>query len=311
MRFSSRNSGLIILLVFVSVVVRIHGASLLCTNARSRCFRKVITCPAQCPSKSSKNPTAKVCYVDCNSPLCQAVCKRKIIVNQTATALEQHAWTLDSSVEMALPAGRTRDYTWIQALGFLFDSETFSLEATRAATWDDKIDHLKFTYNGKELVVPEGHLSSWKSPESSLRVERTSNKNSVLVTLPEVAEISVNVVPVTQEDDRIHNYQIPSNDCFAHLEVQFRFYGLSSKVEGVLGRTYQPDFQNPVKPGVAMPVVGGEDKYRTLSLLSADCTSCIFSPAGVLDQENSLLVDYGSLDCTGSATSGNGIVCRK
>ncbi|KAK0600656.1 hypothetical protein LWI29_017189 [Acer saccharum] len=209
------------------------------------------------------------------------------------------------------PAGRTRDYTWIQALGFLFDSQTFSLEATRAATWDDKIDHLKFTYNGKELVVPEGHLSSWKSPESSLRVERTSSKNSVLVSLPEVAEISVNVVPVTKEDDRIHNYQIPSNDCFAHLEVQFRFYGLSSKVEGVLGRTYQPDFQNPAKPGVAMPVVGGEDKYRTLSLLSADCTSCIFSPAGVLDQENSLLVDYGSLDCTGSASSGNGIVCRK
>ncbi|KAK3199178.1 hypothetical protein Dsin_022593 [Dipteronia sinensis] len=184
------------------------------------------------------------------------------------------------------PAGRTRDYTWIQALGFLFDSQTFSVEATRAATWDDKIDHLKFTYNGKELVVPEGNLSSWKSQESSLRVERTSSKNSVLVTLPEVAEISVNVVP-------------------------FRFYGLSSKVEGVLGRTYQPDFQNPAKPGVAMPVVGGEDKYRTLSLLSADCTSCIFSPAGVLGQENSLLVDYGSLDCTGSASSGNGIVCRK
>ncbi|KAK2639190.1 hypothetical protein Ddye_026985 [Dipteronia dyeriana] len=338
MRFSSRNSGLIILLVLVSVVVRIHGASVLCTNARSRCFRKVITCPAQCPSTSSKGLTAKVCHVDCNSPLCHAVCKnRKPNCNSPGAACldprfiggdgivfyfhgkrDEH-YSLVSDLNLQInsrfiglrPAGRTRDYTWIQALGFLFDSQTFSLEATRAATWDDKIDHLKFSYNGKELVVPEGHLSSWKSPVSSLRVERTSSKNSVLVTLPDVVEISVNVVPVTKEDDRIHNYQIPSDDCFAHLEVQFRFSGLSSKVEGVLGRTYQPDFQNPAKPGVAMPVVGGEGKYRTLSLLSADCNSCIFSPAGVIEQENSLLVDYGSLDCTGSASRGNGIVCRK
>lgn len=209
------------------------------------------------------------------------------------------------------PEGRTRDYTWIQALGFLFDSQTFSLEATKAATWDDEIDHLKFSSNREELVIPEGHLSSWQSPGSNLRVERTSNKNSVVITLPDVAEISVNVVPVTKEDNRIHNYQIPSDDCFAHLEVQFRFYGLSSKVEGVLGRTYQPDFKNPAKPGVAMPVVGGEDKYRTTSLLSANCKSCIFSPAGVLDQKDALVMDYGTLDCTGSAISGNGIVCRK
>ncbi|KAH7544193.1 hypothetical protein ACOSP7_030706 [Xanthoceras sorbifolium] len=338
MRCSSRNSGLIILLILVSVVVRIHGASVLCTNAKSRCFRKFITCPAQCPSTSSKDPKAKVCFVNCNSPVCQAECKNtKPNCNSPGAACldprfiggdgivfyfhgkSNEHFSLVSDLNLQInsrfiglrPVGRTRDYTWIQALGLLFDSQTFSLEATRASTWDDDIDHLKFTYNGQELVIPEGHLSSWQSPESNIRVERTSTKNSVLVTLPDVAEISINVVPVTKEDDRIHNYQIPSDDCFAHLEVQFRFYGLSSKVEGVLGRTYQPDFKNPAKPGVAMPVVGGEDKYRTTSLLSADCTSCIFSPAGVFDQKNALLVDYGSLDCTGSAASGNGIVCRK
>jgi len=57
------------------------------------------------------------------------------------------------------PAGRTRDYTWIQTLGVLFDTKTFSLEAITAATWDDEVDHLKFSYNGRELVIPEGHLS--------------------------------------------------------------------------------------------------------------------------------------------------------
>lgn len=210
------------------------------------------------------------------------------------------------------PAGRTRYYTWIQALGILFNSHTFSLEATKAEKWDDEIDHLRFTHNGKEQVIPEDHLSSWQSPESNIRVDRTSSKNSVQVTIPDVAEISVNVVPVTRKDDRIHNYQIPSDDCFVHLEVQFKFYSLSSKVEGVLGRTYQTDFKNPAKPGVAMPVVGGENKYRTTSLLSADCGSCIFSPDGFLEQkEEAAVMDFGTLDCTGGSNGGYGIFCRK
>lgn len=98
-------------------------------------------------------------------------------------------------------------------------------------------------------------------------------------------------------------------NCFAHLEIQFRFSGLSSKV-GVIGRAYQLDFKNPVNPGVAMPLVGGEDKYGTASLLSSNCISSIFSPAGAFEQKDKLM-DYGTLNCTGSAASGNGIVCRK
>ncbi|KAH9618561.1 hypothetical protein KSS87_006329 [Heliosperma pusillum] len=207
------------------------------------------------------------------------------------------------------PAGRTRDYTWIQALGILFDSHSFSLEATPAAQWDDQVDHLKFSYDGQEVDLPEGYRSNWTARD--LKVERTDKLNSVIVTVAEIAEISVNVVPVTKEDDRIHNYQIPSDNCFAHLEVQFRFFGLSSEVEGVIGRTYQPDFKNPAKPGVAMPVVGGEDRYKTSTLLTPDCKSCRFSPVGVMSQDVSFLKDLGMLDCTGSTSSGNGIVCRK
>ncbi|GFZ04836.1 late embryogenesis abundant (LEA) protein-like protein [Actinidia rufa] len=121
----------------------------------------------------------------------------------------------------------------------------------------------------------EGYPSLWKSPENDLRVERTSSKNSALVTLPEVAEISLNVV------------------------------------EGVRGQTCQPDFKNLAKLGVAMPVVGGENKYRTKSLLSTDCGSRMFSPVGVFDKDYSLVMDFGTLDCTGGASSGNGIVCKK
>jgi hypothetical protein len=92
------------------------------------------------------------------------------------------------------------------------------------------MDHIKFSHIGEELAVPEGHLSSWKSPSSHIKVQRTSIKNIVLVTLPEVAEISINVVPVTKQVDTIYN-------CFAHLEVQFQFYVLSTNVEGVIGRS--------------------------------------------------------------------------
>lgn len=49
-----------------------------------------------------------------------------------------------------------------------------------------------------------------------------------------MAEIKVNVVPVTKEDDRVHNYKVLPDDRFAHLEVQFRFFALSPKVEGVV-----------------------------------------------------------------------------
>lgn len=144
-----------------------------------------------------------------------------------------------------------------------------------------------------------------------MKVERVANKNSVMVTLKDVAEILVNVVPVTKEDDRIHNYQVPSDDCFAHLEVQFRFFALSPKVDGVLGRTYRLDFENPAKAGVAMPVVGGEDRYKTKSLLSHDCGSCVFSQGSSFQKETTLQVmEHGTLDCT-KFSHGFGIVCRK
>ncbi|KAL9256524.1 hypothetical protein AKJ16_DCAP01914 [Drosera capensis] len=331
---------LVVLLVLVSNASRAEGRAetRVCFTKRSRCFLKKIKCPKQCPTATPKNPNAKVCFVDCNSPICKAQCRRRIAnCNGRGAACldprfiggdgivfyfhgkrnEHFSLVSDSNLQINArfiglrPTGRSRDYTWIQALGILFAHRTFTLEATYAETWDSEVDHLKFTYDEKELVIPEGYGFIWTSPSKDLKIERTSNKNSVAVTLPGMAEIMVSIVPITEEDNRIHNYQIPSNDCFAHLEVQFRFFGLSQYVEGVLGRTYQPDFENPAKPGVSMPVVGGEDKYRTSSLLSANCRGCMFSPGGFPQQGEAMLMDSRSLDCTSRASSGNAIVCRK
>lgn len=201
------------------------------------------------------------------------------------------------------PADRTRDYTWIQALGMLFSSHSFSVEATKVGTWDNQIDHLKFTYNGNDVVLEEAYPSTWYSPEKDVKVERISSRNSVIVSLKHVAQSMINVVPVTKEDDWIHNYQVPSEDCFAHLEFQFKFFALSPKVEGVLSKAW-----------MAMPVVGGEDEYQTSSLLWADCVSCMFSPQKCVAEKegSSAVVDCVTLYCTRrSSLGGYGIVCKK
>lgn len=121
------------------------------------------------------------------------------------------------------------------------------------------------------------------------------------------------VVSVTKQDDRIHKYKVPIDDCFAYLEVQFRFVGLSNKVEGVVGRIYRPDFKNSAKPEVAMPVVGGEDMYKTTWLMFADCKACGVFLDKNDDKESALIVQYGKLDCSSGMmmSSGNGIVCNK
>ncbi|CAN1239077.1 hypothetical protein LINGRAPRIM_LOCUS2262 [Linum grandiflorum] len=273
-----------------------------CNNTLSRCSGAYVDCPAECPSTTYPNAQSKVCHINCDHPLCKPQCmKRKPNYFQINGRFIGHR-----------PSGRSRDFTWIQSLGIVFNSHKFTLEATKAATWDSNVEHLKFAYNSQDLSIAQGSLSSWYSGESKdIKVERVSNKNSVIITLKDKAEILVNVVPVTKEDDRVHKYQVPQDDCFVHLEVQFRFFDLSPKVDGVLGRTYQPDFENSAaKPGVAMPVMGGEEKYRTSDLLSTECGSCIFSSSEETTQRNNV-IDFPTLDCTRGSAAGYGIVCRK
>ncbi|KAE8692296.1 receptor-like protein kinase THESEUS 1 [Hibiscus syriacus] len=327
------SSFFAILLIFVSAVIRAKAGSVYCSNPRSRCYSRLIECPYQCPSTGSANRKSQICHVDCDSPTCKSSCKHcngpgsacydprfvggdGIVFYFHGKSNEHFSLVSDASLQINgrfighRPAGRTRDFTWIQALGILFNSHTFSLEAIKSATWNNEVDHLKFSYNGEDLVVPDGALTSWYSPDKEVKVERVANKNSVIVTLKDSAEIMVNVAPVTKEDDRVHNYKVPSDDCFAHLEVQFRFFALSPNIDGVLGRTYRTDFENPVKPGVAMPVFGGEDKYRTSELLSADCSTCLFSPQNGSNESTSV-TEYLTLDCTRGGSSGYGIVCKK
>ncbi|KAL2327704.1 hypothetical protein Fmac_021131 [Flemingia macrophylla] len=329
MGVSSRNGLMYVLLLFAFCEMQIIAGkdNLSCTFRSSPCFRKKVSCPSECPLKSPSDPKAKVCYLDWRKPNCNgrgSACLDPRFVGADGTVFyfhgrrnENFALVSDPTFQVNAhfiglrPPTRTRDYTWIQALGILHAHHTFTIHATPSPTWDPTLDHLAFSHNGHPLSLPQGYPSTWHNPH--VTIERTSAANTVAFTLHGLAEIFVSVVPVGREESRVHNYGIPDDDCFAHLEVQFRFHALSENVEGVLGRTYQPLFENPAaRLGVPMPVVGGEDTYRTTSLVSADCPLCLFrgaKHAQTLQEEDNGV--FGVVDCTALGNAGNGIVCRR
>lgn len=176
------------------------------------------------------------------------------------------------------PQGRTRDFTWVQALSIMFDTHTLVIAAKRVSLWDDNVDALLVKWDGNTVDIPADGDSEWRTngEEREVLVERTDDINTIRVAVSDLVELNIKVRPIGKEENRIHNYQLPEDDAFAHLETQFKFFNLTDVVEGILGKTYRPDYVSPVKVGVAMPMMGGEDKYKTPSLFSNLCSVCRF-----------------------------------
>ncbi|KAF9616571.1 hypothetical protein IFM89_030338 [Coptis chinensis] len=116
------------------------------------------------------------------------------------------------------------------------------------------------------LVVAAERVTQWDDKVEAL-----------IVRWDGLLEVDVKVTPIGAEENRVHNYQLPADDVFAHLETEIRFIQLTDSAKGVFGQTYRPDYVSPVKVGVATPLMGGEDKYRTPSLLSPLCKLCRFN----------------------------------
>lgn len=176
------------------------------------------------------------------------------------------------------PQGRTRDYTWVQALSVMFDSHKLLIAAKKVSHWKDSADALIVKWDDVSISIPTDGDAEWRvdTPERDVVVERTDDVNTVRVTVSGLVQLDIKVTPIGEEENRVHNYQLPSDDAYAHLETQFKFFDLSEGVEGVLGKTYREGYVSPVKRGVAMPMMGGEDKYFTPSLYSTSCKVCIF-----------------------------------
>ncbi|GKV28826.1 hypothetical protein SLEP1_g37824 [Rubroshorea leprosula] len=273
--------------------------------ARGACHNKILTCPSQCSERKPKhNKKHKGCFIDCSSK-CEVTCKwRKAncdgygslcydprFVGGDGVMFYFHgakggnfAIVSDDDLQInahligTRPEGRTRDFTWVQTLAIMFDSHTLVIAANRVAQWDDNVDALSIKWDGQAIEIPTEGNAEWKaeSGEREVAVERTDNTNSVKVTVTGLLEMDVRVRPIGEKENKVHNYQLPAGDAFAHLETQFKFTGLTDQVEGILGKTYRPDYVSPVKRGVPMPMMGGEDKYKTPSLFTAACKVCRF-----------------------------------
>ncbi|KAL2543147.1 late [Abeliophyllum distichum] len=120
-------------------------------------------------------------------------------------------------------------------------------------------------------MVPNDKGRTWEFLEVGLRLKRLSETNKIQIKVDEIFDIVASVVPITLNESLIHGYDVTEEDCFAHLELNFRFESLSNMVDGVLGQTYRPIYQTRVKISVAMPIMGGAHKFASSHLFATDC----------------------------------------
>ncbi|CAK9153821.1 unnamed protein product [Ilex paraguariensis] len=259
-----------------------------CKNkAYSSCYRLEHYCPSACPDQ---------CEVDCVtcSPVCNcnktgAVCQDPRFIGGDGITLyfhgkKGHNFCIVSDSNLHINAhfigkrnqNMQRDFTWVQSIGILFDNHQLYLGAKKTSTWNDAIDHLDLTFDGEHVFLP-------------------SVKNRATV------------VPISEEDSIIHKYGITEEDCFAHLDLGFKFDSLSGDVNGVLGQTYAENYVSRVKMGINMPVLGGEREFSSSSLFSTDCDVARFNGSS---SASSKIFQVADMNCA-SRIDGRGIVCKR
>ena len=112
-------------------------------------------------------------------------------------------------------------------------------------------------------------------------MERTNETNSVTVTISGLVELDIHFFQLDRTCTKVHNYQLPTDYSFSHLETQLWFEKSIDNFEGVLGQTYRPGYVSPVKRGVPMPIMGGEHQIKIiwpkLQCLSHSAYSYIYS----------------------------------
>ncbi|XP_059650047.1 uncharacterized protein LOC132295779 [Cornus florida] len=288
-----------------------------------KCYDMEHACPNSCPGG---------CLVDCVSckPVCKcdmpgAVCQDPPFIGGDGLTFYFHGkkdldfcLLSDSSLHInAHFIGRRnqnmrRDFTWVQSIGVLFDNHKLFIGAQKTATWDDNVDHLALAFDGEQIVLPQAEGTKWQSEATpSVSITRVGDTNTVIVEVEGNFKITTKVVPITEEESRVHNYGITSDDFFAHLDLSFKFLSLSDEVNGVLGQTYRRDYVSRVKVNVPMPVMGGGRKFASSNLFAADCAVARFdggynSGRGVSSEG----IELPSLSC-GSGMDGRGVVCKR
>lgn len=197
----------------------------------------------------------------------------------------------------------------MQSLGVLFNTHKVTVSAQKTAQWDDSNDRLAIFLGEAHISIPTGEGVQWRSPqEPSLTIRRTSKTNAIVVEVANNFRITANVVPITSQESKVHGYNITDEDCFAHLELGFKFYNLSDMVDGILGQTYRSNYVSKAKVNVPMPVMGGLEKYLSSSLFATNCGVSKFGNSVI--QKASAEIEYPDLKCN-SGMKGHGIVCKR
>jgi hypothetical protein len=173
----------------------------------------------------------------------------------------------------------SRDFTWIQALGirFLADHRLYVGAQKTTARWDSDVDRLELAFDGEAVAIPAHTGAAWRPAAApALTVTRTAAANGVRVRLEGVLDVVANVVPVSEEDSRVHAYGVMEDDRLAHLDLGFRFFGLTDDVHGVLGQTYRSDYVSRLSVSSKIPVMGGAAQYLSSDIFATDCTVAKF-----------------------------------
>jgi hypothetical protein len=171
-----------------------------------------------------------------------------------------------------------RDFTWIQALGIRFAHHRLYLGAQKTAKWSSDVDRLELALDDEAVSIPAEAGARWESAAvPGLSVTRTTAANGVRVQLAGVLDIMASVVPITEEESRVHNYGVTEDDSLAHLDLGFKFYDLTDDVHGVLGQTYRSDYVNQLSVSANMPIMGGAPKYVSSDIFATDCAVARFA----------------------------------
>ncbi|TYK06779.1 proline-rich protein 36-like [Cucumis melo var. makuwa] len=265
-----------------------------CKNVNyPQCYNMIHNCPSACPNG---------CQVDCVTckPVCHcdrpgAVCQDPRLVGGDGITFYFHGkkdkdFCLVSDPNLHINAhfigkrnpSLKRDFTWVQSLAILFNNHRLLIAAQKTDVWDDSIDRLTIVLDDHPMALPISEGSQIQHPieNPTITIVRLAATNHVMVEAKGLFRITAKVVPITKEDSRIHNYGIEEGDSFAHLDVGFKFFGLSDDVNGVLGQTYGAGYVSSINVKAAMAVMGRGEEFETSSLFAADCAVSRFGGNG-------------------------------
>ena len=123
----SKTLLLVVSLVAATCFLQARAAGVYCSNPYSKCYRKYIECPEECPSTTAMNSKYKVCYADCDKRPCTSQCRSKffrLLVIQVST-FSMLSCTLycifqvimnDESYDLLYSAKTELQQTWISLL---------------------------------------------------------------------------------------------------------------------------------------------------------------------------------------------------